>query len=226
MVAGTRATATEGEAIGRAVEMGKPVLFSTGHAGAGLTSANAGAHMAGMSMLSYSATTCATLGAKIIFVPGFAEMIPMGENIIQEAYRTAGSEEMISQDMVRYVSDNPHAYNIGCIAVMRQEETAANILIGAFWSSDALVIAGAGALTGAVQIGGGTNIGCVSNFIATCNYVIIGEEVPAAGAYASGDIPMLNSIIAGDYLKFIIIALAVVGSVLVSFGVDMNWLMT
>jgi hypothetical protein len=211
------------EAIGRAVEMGRPVLFSTGHAGGGLTSANAGAHMAGISMLGYVATECAKLGAKIIFVPGFAEMIPLGENIIHDAYREQGAEELITPDMVRYVSDNPHAFNIGCIAVMRQENTAANILIGAYWSSDALVIAGAGALTGAIQIGGGTSIGPIANFIATCSYVVMGEEVPASGAFASQDIPMLNNIVSGDYVKYIVIGLAILGSVLISLGVDISW---
>jgi len=211
------------ETIGRATEMGRPICFTTGHGGGGMYTMQAGSHLAGLSILGFVAEECAELGTNLIFVPAFSEMVPMGENVIREAYIAAGKPEAYRPDMVRYYSNNPLAYNLGVISVIRQEKVAANIMIGAFYSSDALIIGAAGALEGALQIGGSTGMGTVANFITVCDYVLMGDETPAAGAYISGDIPLLNTIICGDYMKYVVMALVILGSVLVSIGVDLSW---
>lgn len=212
------------EAVGRAAETGKPIMFTTGHSGGGLDSQNAGAHMAGLSMLSYVAEECGKNDVNIIFVPAFPELVVQGENILREAFTRVGKPEFYRTDMVRFYSTNCYSYNLGCITTIRKEHPACVFMIGAWWSSDMLIVGGAGREEGCMQIAGNVEVAGIASSMTVCDYILMGEEVMAAGAFVSKDIPLLNSIVSGDIAKFIWIALMLVGVALTSIGIKFDWI--
>jgi len=56
-------------------------------------------------------------------------------------------------------------------------------------------------------------------FAALCDYVLIGEELFAAGAYVSGDPQQVGSIAAQDWYKLVAIALSILGAILATAGI-------
>jgi hypothetical protein len=99
-------------------------------------------------------------------------------------------------------------------------------MIGSFYSSDALIIGEAGALAGAIQIGGDVGIGSLCNFIPTCDYVLIGDEMLAAGAFVSKDWGRLSSVVAGDYGKILVVIIILGSVILNALGVNVISLFT
>jgi hypothetical protein len=70
---------------------------------------------------------------------------------------------------------------------------------------------------------GGMAIGQVAFFVALCDYVLIGEELYAAGAILSEDPSLISAISAEDIPKMLIILLIVIGSILATFN-SADWL--
>ena len=216
------------EAIGRAAEMGKPVHFTTGHSGGGMYSSIAGEHMAGFSLLSYVARQCAEKDARLITTVSFSEMIQIAEDVISNAAIAVGRPDYFQKDMVRFASDNWLGYDMYAMSVIGEEQCAANIMIGAMDSTSSMIISAGGAVQGAIGIGGASGTGVsgpssIAPFIVFCDYVLIGEETPAAGAIVSGDVDSLSGTVSSDYVKVISILAILAGTVMISLGINMGW---
>ena len=209
------------EAIGRASEMGRPVHLTTGHSGAGLYSKLASDHLAGLSMLNYVAKKCAESATDVIATVAFSEMIPVAEDIIRFASIGVGKPEFYRDDMVRFASDNWLGYDM--YAMRMASEAAANIMIGAMDSTSSAIIACGGAIAGAMNIGGARAAGDICQLVPFCDYVLIGEETPAAGAIVSGDTDSLASSVSTDYTKALIVVIILLGIMMASIGLSMDW---
>jgi hypothetical protein len=70
-----------------------------------------------------------------------------------------------------------------------------------------------------MQVGGTARMYQIPFFAALCDYVLIGEEMFAAGAYVSDDPQQLGSIAAQDWYKIAALIVIVVGAVLATAGV-------
>jgi hypothetical protein len=70
-----------------------------------------------------------------------------------------------------------------------------------------------------MQIGGTARLYQIPFFAALCDYVLIGEEMFAAGAYVSGDPQQIGSIAAQDWYKLAALALGILGALLATVGV-------
>ncbi len=96
---------------------------------------------------------------------------------------------------------------------------AAVIMIGPFWA-ESMMFAETFDRIGAMQVGGTARTYQIPFFAALCDYVLIGEEIFAAGAYVSGDPQQIGSIAAQDWFKLAAIGLSIVGALLASVGVN------
>jgi hypothetical protein len=208
--------------IQRSVEMGKPVFFTTAMGGGGIYSDKGTAHMAGISILGYSARLAADLGAELIMITPYAEMVPVAEDTIKEAYIMEGHPEEYSADMVRYLSGYSHTFKMAYVGLMARERPGVSILAGPLWSSDALQMTEPGAQLGVMQIGGADNMTSLSMLALTCDYLLIGEELYSAAAFSSQDPFQLNVIYALDLFKVGLIALIIIGYILSNVGVDLS----
>lgn len=212
------------EALGRATEMGRPVIFSPG-----IGRLDNMMTIAALSVLKYVAQRCVSFWIRVI-VPIFEPVVlSAAGDILREAYRTAGVPERFDPSDVQFHSKDESAYAMGVTGIMRTERAAAGFYFGSF-GYESLLIAEAGNKEGIIQVAATADFFQIPFFICACDYVLIGEELYAAGAYLSRD-PVQTGTLAGqDAFKQVLLALIAIGVTLAtvlmilgsSSGVSLN----
>lgn len=202
------------EAVGRATEMGKPVLYVVG-----LADVDDIQTMASLSILSHVARKTAEYDTPIVTTTARAVAFSAAQEIVRDAFSVAGRPDAFSVESVRYISDDQFGYTAGVDGIMVREKPAANFYIGNFYA-ESLILAETGYATGSIQIAGTAQPSQVPFFVAACDYTLIGEELFAASAYLSRDPLQVGSLRGQDVGKAIIMVLLVVCSLLLSLGLD------
>lgn len=207
------------EAVGRAVETGRPIHYTFGY-GTGIGPET----VAGLGVLSYVSNEAGQYGARLVTSFGVPEAIPMVEEMMREGYRLGGRLDAYKSGDVRYLTTQQFAYAAAAQAVISRERAAANMMIGAF-TAEALMLAETGATVGAIQIAGTARETQIPFFVLVCDYVLIAEEMFAASALATGDPTTVASLAAEDIGKLILIALLILGIGLLLFGFNLGALL-
>jgi len=207
------------EAVGRSVEMGRPVMFNLGIAD--IIGDTAAQTLAGLGVLSYVAGLCADYDTRILVPITKPNVLPLAEETVRTAYFTKGKLDKYDPNWIQYLSDEQWAYVSGVMGMTQREKPGACILVGGFWSETLMVVECANSV-GAIQIGGTGQLPQVPFFVAACDYALIGEEIYAARAVVSQDVQSLGSIDGQDLVKLISIILIVAGIALSTFG--SSWL--
>ena len=206
------------EAIGRAVEMGRPVFCS--HGISDMRNATYGPQtIAGLSVLSYVAKQCVDLGSRLIVPVRNVEVWPVATDIVETAYKMAGRPDEFNIDDVAYLSSDQFGYSSNYMGMMMREKPGANIMIGAYWA-ESLQLAETGNRVGAMQVSGTANTHQLAFFVIATDYCLIGEEIFAAGAYVTGDPVFMSSIAGQDFGRIIAVALMIIGTILFTMGID------
>jgi hypothetical protein len=183
------------DAVGRAAEMGRPIMYSPG-----LSGVSDPATVASLSILSRVARRAARLHTRIK-VPNYGPLTwPVAQNIVREAFAAAGRSEEYNPDDVSYLTSRFLTYAAAVAGIMTRDRTASNFLIGHFYS-EALILAETGVATGALQIGGTDSVTQLPFIITTCDHTMIGEEMFAAAALVGGDPISRSTIKAQDWFK-------------------------
>ena len=197
-------------AIGRATEMGRPILFVPG-----LSGISDVATLAGLGILSRVAKKAAEYDTKILVPVRDYIVLPIAQEIIKEAHYEAGRPDSYDRDSAFFITTDQFAFVAGVNGVMIRQKTATNFYMGMFWA-EALIMTETGSTTGAIQIAGTDAVTQIPFFITTCDYTLIGEELYAASAYLAKEPLMLGTLKAQDYTKLIIIIFIIVGALLSS----------
>jgi hypothetical protein len=209
------------EAIGRATEMGKPVLYCSG-----VADLRCPGVIASMTVLGWVAEKAARFGCDLTFPVNNALTLTAGQEIVKEGFLRAGRPERYHDDMVYFISGEQFAYAAAVCGVMERERPAANFFFGSFWS-ETLVLTESGAATGAMQIAAVDTEHQIPFMVATCDYVIIGEEFYAASAYLSEDANIKGTLKAQDLIKALIVLLILAGVLFstleAAFHLNMDW---
>lgn len=205
------------EAVGRAAEMGKPVVASYGLGGFTYWT------LAGLAILSHVADLSARTGTRLI-VPtgGSTESLivrPMAEEIVKTAYTLAGASEQYNPDDLPFLSGQQYAYVGGYVGILQRTRPASVIMTGSHWS-DAMNIAETSNAVGAITITSGSYISNVAALACASDYILIGEEAPAAGAYLSDDPAQRASIRVQDLYKWLALGCIILGLVLSNAGIS------
>lgn len=203
------------EAIGRATEMGRPVHFSPGLGDVIGTSAPD--TLAALQLLSYVTDLSARYDARLLVTIRMPNVFPIAQELVRTGYSASNKPQSYREDTVRYVSSDQDAYAAGVIGLMHQEKVASSILAG-LYMGEALLIAESGASLGLMQVAVTASVMQVPFFVAACDYVIIGEELYAAGAYVSGNKMRLGAIAGQDCIKLAVMAIIILGTILTSVG--------
>ncbi|MGC9365773.1 MAG: DUF6754 domain-containing protein [bacterium] len=196
------------EAVGRATEMGKPVLYVPG-----LSSMADVATIASINILGPVAKKVAEYETKIIVPNRNPIVYTIVHEVVKEAYLEAGRPDAFDTDQVFFISDQQFAFVAGVNGLMMREKPATNLFLGMFWA-ESLLMAETGNITGAIQIAGTDSVTQLPFFITACDYTLIGEELYAASAYLSRDPILVGSIKAQDLEKAIILFLLVACSII------------
>ena len=206
------------EAIGRATEMGRSILYVLGLGGV-----SGAATIAGMTILGQVARRTADYET-ILRVPCND---PIVLNVVREMVKTAyldeGRPDAYNEDNIFFLTESQFAYAAGVDGMIIREKPAAIFLQGTFYA-ESLILAETGNSVGAIQIAGTTSESQLPFFIAACDYTLIGEELFAATAYLSKDPMFLGSIRGQDWGKLLIFAALILGVLLELSGI--NWITT
>jgi hypothetical protein len=201
------------EAIGRATEMGKSILFIPG-----IMDMDDVQTVAGITILGRIAKTIAEYDTKINMPVSRSIVMTTGRETIKEAYLSAGRPDAYSDDMVHYITDEQFGYVAAVDGIMVREKPATCFYLGAFFA-ESLIMAETGNSIGAIQIAGTAMPAQLPFFVAACDYTLIGEELFAASAYLSGEPKQLGSLKGQDVGKLIAMIFIIVGSIAVTLAV-------
>jgi hypothetical protein len=200
------------EAIGRATEMGRPVLFIPG-----LNDIDDIQTLAGINILSHVAYIAAEYDTPLIVATRRSVTLTICEETVKQAALAAGRPEVYIPNNMRYLSDDQFAFTAGVNGIMLREKPASCIYQGCFYS-ESLILAETGFVSGAIQVAGTAQIAQLPFFVAACDYTLIGEEFYAASAYLSHDADILASVVAADWLKRVVLPVIVLGVILATIA--------
>ncbi len=195
------------EAVGRATEMGRSVLFVPG-----IQDMNDIQTIAGLNILSHVAKTAAEFDARVQVPTARALVMTAARETLQGSYLAAGRPDAYSPDMAYYVTDEQFGYVAYVSGTMVREEPAACFYLGSFFA-ESLILAETGNYVGAIQVAGTAQPSQLPFFVAACDYTLIGEELFAASAYLSGSSEELGSLKGQDVGKIIVAVGIIAGCV-------------
>jgi hypothetical protein len=200
------------EAIGRATEMGRPILYVPG-----LGSAADVATIAAFTILARVARKTAEYNTRVI-VPNYDPVVmTVCQEVVKEAYTSAGKPELYNSKDIFYVTQDQFPYTAAVNGIILREKTATNFYMGMFYA-ESLVLAETGFIAGSIQISGTDQLVQIPFFVCACDFVLMGEELYAASAYLSREPQQLGTLKAQDWGKVIVVSLVIIGSILSTFG--------
>ncbi|HBC76060.1 MAG TPA: hypothetical protein DC017_14650 [Candidatus Wallbacteria bacterium] len=210
------------EAVGRATEMGKPVLFVPG-----IYDMDDIQTIAGVSILGHVAKKTAEYETNLLVPCTRSLVMSTSQEVVREAYLKAGRIDSFKAENIRYLTDDQFGYVAGVDGIMMREKPAANFYLGVFFA-ESLILAETGHHVGAIQIAGTAMVHQIPFFVAACDYTLIGEELFAASAYLTREPMQLGTLKGQDVGKFLIIIVIVLGIVLETCGITFfsNWFIT
>jgi len=200
------------ETIGRATEMGRPILYLNG-----LLDMSSLSTIASTSILGKVARKVANYDSQIM-VPCYDPIVmSVCQEVVKESYAEAGRPDAFKEDNIFFITNDQFAYAAAVDGIIMRHKPAANLFMG-YYYAESLLIAETGVATGAMQIAGTDAITQLPFFITTCDYTLMGEELYAASAYLSREPLQLGSLKGQDYSKGFIILVLIVGTIASTVG--------
>lgn len=200
------------EAIGRATEKGRPILFVPG-----ISDLDDIQTIAALTILSHLAQRAAEYDTELIVPCRFSMVLSAAREVVKEAYLKAGKPDAYKEEKIFYLTDDQFGFVAGIDGIMVREQPAANFFLGSFYA-ESLILAETGFSTGAIQTAGTAQAAQLPFFVVSCDYTLIGEELFAASAYLSRDAQQLGSLKGHDFGKLLAIVLIVVGVITEMLG--------
>jgi len=201
------------EAVGRATEMGKPILYSTGYYDISELST-----ICSVSILAHVAKKVAQYDSRLIVPCKWPVAMTVCQEVVREAYINAGRPDAFNPGDIFFIAGEQFSYTIGVDSIMVREKPAANFFMGTF-AAEALILAETGAATGAIQIAGTDSNYQIPFFIVACDYCLISEELYAASAYLGRNPQLIGSLKAQDMGKMILFLALLLGTILLTLAV-------
>lgn len=201
------------EAIGRATEMNRPILYVLG-----LGAADEIATIASLTILSRVAKKVAEHRTELLVPCYDAVVMSVAQETVKQAYLDAGRPDEYKDDIVYFVTQEQFAYVAAVNGTMLRRQTATNFYLGVFYA-ESLILAETGSIAGSIQISGTDRTTQIPFFVVACDYTLIGEELFAASAYLSREPKLLGTLKAQDYAKAIFLAVLVAGCI----GAALQW---
>lgn len=207
------------EAVGRATEMGRPILYS-----AGLDPLEEVATVASINILGQVARKAGEYETRLIMPNRDPIVMTVAQEVVREAYAAVGRPDLYDPNDIYYTTQSQFGYAAAVCGTMMRERPATNFFIGHFYA-ESLVLAETGNATGAIQIAGTDADSQLPFFICACDYTLIGEELYAGSVYLSREPLLLGALKGQDLAKLILIALLALATLLAFLGIDARpWL--
>ena len=192
-------------AVGRATEMGRSILFVPG-----IQDMDNIQTVAGLTMLGRVAKTAAEYDATIEVPTCRSLVMEAARDTVRASYLSAGRADGFSADRITYITDDQFGYVAHVVGNMVREKPATCFYMGCFFA-ESLIFSETGNAIGAIQIAGTAESSQLPFFVAACDYTLIGEEFFAASAYLSGEPAQLGTLRGQDVGKFAVVVLIALG---------------
>jgi len=196
------------DAVGRATEMGRSILFVPG-----IQDMDNIQTVAGLTVLGNVSRTAAEYDAAIEVPTSRSLVMEAAREAVQASYLAAGRADAYNADAIRYITDEQFGFVAYVSGRMVREKPAACFYMGCFFA-ESLILAETGNSIGAIQIAGTAESSQLPFFVAACDYTLIGEEFMAASAYLSGEPDQIGSLKGQDVAKAIAAIIIIIGIVL------------
>ena len=206
------------EAIGRATEMGRSILYILG-----LGRVSEVATIASMNILAQVARKTADYETALRVPCRDPIVMNVVREVVKSAYLNEGRPDAYNAEDVFFLTPGQFAYAAALDGLMVREKPAAIFLQGVFFA-ESLILAETGNSIGAIQIAGTDKEHQLPFLITACDYTLIGEEMYAASAYLSREPMLLGSLKGQDYGKLMILGAIILGVILELLGI--NWITT
>lgn len=201
------------EAIGRATEMGRPILFVPG-----IGDMSYPQTIASVSILRRVARRAAEYDTALV-MPNYDPIVfTVAQEVVQGSYVDAGRPDAFNPESVRFLTSDQFGFAAGVDGIMQRERPGAIFLLG-YFMAESLILAETGYSTGAIQIAGTAELAQLPFFVTACDYTLIGEELYAASAYLSREPMLVASTKGQDSGKLLIMILIIMGVVLETLGI-------
>ncbi len=200
------------EALGRATELGKPILFSFG-----LGYITDMVVIAALPLLRRIARKSAEYAVRLIVPNSDPIVMTAAQETVKEAYTESGRPDLYNQDDITFLTSDQFGYAAGVDGLILREKPGAIFWLGYFYA-ESLIMAETGHSVGAIQLAGTTETTQLPFFIAACDYTMLGEEIYAASCYLKPEPIMLSTIKGEDALKFLFIILITIVVLLGTLG--------
>jgi len=207
------------EAIGRATELGKPILYLTG-----AHDMHDPSTIAAAIILGRVAKRAAAYETDLLVPHRDPITMAVCQEITKQAYLEAGKPDLYKDDSNFFITSDQFSYTAAVDGIMLRKKPAANFFMGSYFA-EALLLTETGASTGAIQIAGTDSDHQLPFFVTTCDYTLIGEELYAASAYLSREPVQVGTLRGQDIGKALILGVLGIGTVLATLGVifDAQW---
>ncbi len=208
------------EAVGRATEMGKPILFCPG-----LDTIDTINTIAALNILGRVAKKVAEYDTPLIVPNRDPIVMTVAQETVKSAFMDAGRPDAYREDSVYYITDQQFAYVTAVAGTMMRDRPAANFFMGGYYA-ESLILAETGSMTGAIQVAGTDAVHQLPFFIVACDYTLIGEELYAASAYLSREPMQMGSLKGSDYSKMIFFVIIIIGTIAATLNLpSLRWIL-
>ena len=187
------------DAVGRATEMGRPVLYVPG-----IETVSEVGTLAALTILGHVAKRVAVHGTPLEVPVADPIVMATAQEIVKNAYAEVGQSDRYDESKIQYLTYDQFGYTAGVDGIMVRERPEAVFLLGTFYA-ESLILAETGHAIGAIQIAGTKETSQLPFFVAACDYTLIGEELFAASSYLSREPVMLGSLKGQDLAKMLIV---------------------
>jgi len=201
------------DAVGRATEMGRPILFVPG-----ISDLDDMQTIAGLTILSHVAKKAAMYDTEIIVPVCRSMVLSAAREIVKESYMKAGRPDAFNPESIFYLTDDQFGFVAGVDGIIVREKPAANFYLGTFYA-ESLILAETGFASGAIQTAGTAMPSQLPFFVAACDFTLIGEELFAASAYLSKEPAQLGGLKGQDLGKALFVLVLIIGIILEMFGI-------
>ncbi|KAF1082135.1 MAG: hypothetical protein GQF41_1775 [Candidatus Rifleibacterium amylolyticum] len=200
------------DAVGRATEMGRGVLYIPG-----IMDMDDIQTIAGVTIMGHVAKKTAEYDTPLFAPMTRSFVMSVAQEIVKQSYLEKGRPDAYRPDRINYLTDDQFGYVAGVGGIMMREKPAACFYLGTFYA-ESLILAETGNAVGAIQIAGTAEPSQIPFFVAACDYTLIGEELFAASAYLSKNPKEVGSLKGQDIIKLLIILVMIVGTLLVTIA--------
>lgn len=203
-------------AFGLSVEDGTRLLIGLG--GPSLLTRNAGAALAGLSLLRELSQKASVSDRPPVAVAGESALAFLAQDTLHSGYRAVGAGEFYQPMAGRLAGMTAFSSAAGTIPMLGDENVSLAALVGNY-GVEAGLLSEAAERSHVLLIGATSDPGGQAVLYATAQEALIGEELFAAPVYLAGAQGVAANLVLQDILRWLIVLGLLLGSALKLFGV-------